>query len=172
MGVISDGPTLRCCALVLALVAAACKPGPGVAADAGPAAPLASAQPGPVDPELAKLATEFRARRAVHGHFGSQSGQWNEAVDAPGGRKYVVMDELRKRLGDGKYEKDQIIALLGPADEIALPGSMTFRLVMGQPHPTQIDMMLVYYWRGAHDLVAFKCQGPVVTGASWWMAGE
>ena len=137
-----------------------------------PRGPVRQRPAPPADPELAALAREYRALRAVHGHFGSPSGPWNEAVDASGGRKYTVMDELRKRLGDDKHEKDEVIAWLGPADEIALPGSVTFGLVMGQPHPSDVDMMLVYYWRGSHDLLAFKCHGPAVTAASWWMAGE
>lgn len=122
--------------------------------------------------ELADLAREFRRLRATPGHMSGAPGQWNAEVDGPGGRKAVVMHELRRRLADGKTGRSAIVALLGDPDEVAHPGDLLWTYARPEGRVADVEALVIYYWRGVHDFLFFEVRGDRVLGAEWWMAGE
>lgn len=122
-----------------------------------PAAPPSAR---PSTPALEALAAEYRALRAV---------PRSAAVDE---RKRELLDELGKRLGDGKHSRADVLRLMGPPDTGEKGSGVIFGLLRGEPRPPQGNELLIYYWRGGHDFLYFDCDGPTVFGASWWAAGD
>jgi hypothetical protein len=119
-----------------------------------------------------ELAAEFRRLRAVQGHF--QGGRWNADVDAWAGRKHQIMIELGSCLGWAGCRRGQVTDLLGPPDLLVGPGHLVFDRVIreaefekprGKPYK-----LLIYYWRGAHDLLYFASSGGAILGSGWWHA--
>jgi hypothetical protein len=120
------------------------------------------------------LADEFQRLRGVPGHF--QGGEWNAEVDAWMGRKHQVMIELGSQLGSGDCSQAQLIELLGPPDAIARPGDPLFDLVSRQPEFQKPSggsyELLIYHWRGGHDVLCFAAQDQAIVGSGWWYAYE
>jgi hypothetical protein len=100
-------------------------------------------------PDLAGLGAEYQELRKQTGHF--SGGEWNAAVDRWNGRKHQLMTQL---------------------GELLAPGS-TARLleVMGEPDAREGSNWL-YYWRGRHDYLFFRCEQGQIVKSGWWMAGE
>ena len=140
------------------------------AADLDPIRPTASVNP--IDDQLEQMAVEFRQLRAVPGHFGG--GTWNDDVDRWMGRKHALMIELASRLIGGAYDKNTIVQLLDPPDQIARESDDLFDLIGSQPGYGESDSVeyLIYYWRGTHDFLFFVCRDGAVVGADWWYAGD
>ncbi|KYF80874.1 hypothetical protein BE20_00825 [Sorangium cellulosum] len=115
------------------------------------------------------LAKEFRELREVRGHF--SGGPWNDAVDKWGGRKQVVMGILGTKLGDGAHTKAEVVALLGEPDEIVAAGTPAFRRFARTPAPHTKEL-LVYHWRGDHDVLFFASDGTTVLSVGHWGAKE
>lgn len=113
---------------------------------------------------LQDLGAEFRELRSVRGHFGG--GGWVEAVDAWGGRKHQLMQELGEALADAPEIRIQEI--MGPPDCVSRPGDLSWTLVA----PPAGTHLLVYEWRGMHDFLYFARDGSAALGSGWWMAGE
>jgi hypothetical protein len=109
---------------------------------------------------LAALAAKYRAIRA------------EPRSPANDERKMALLAELGRRLGDGTYTRADVTLLMGQPDEIAAPDSLTFALASHGRHPPRGKELLVYHWRGGHDILYFDCDGPAVLGSEWWMAGE
>lgn len=120
------------------------------------------------------IAAEFRNLRTIKGHFGG--GTWNDDVDKWMGRKHQLMIQLGSRLGAGEYSKAQVIQLLGPPDLVAREGDDFFDLVNSLPEfekpATGPYELLIYYWRGTHDLLYFTSQGEAILNSGWWYAGD
>ena len=127
--------------------------------------------------ELNDQAAEFRRLREVKGHF--QGGdRWLNEVDSWGGRKHMVMGQLQDALGVPGTNEARIVELMGIPDEKARAGSLSWRLarVQGPPSPRgnegDVDVLLIYHWRGAHDFLYFSMKAGQVVKAGWWMALE
>lgn len=137
-----------------------------------PASPTAETV---IPPEIETLAAEFKTLRHIPGHF--SGGEWQEAVDAWGGRKHQVMQQLGDALGDGTYQQSTLVTHLGPPDIITRPGDDYFIQLTNpqneesQPIPPQATL-LIYTWRGKHDILYFIADGEKVVGANWWLAGD
>lgn len=119
--------------------------------------------------EVGALSAEFKILRAQGGHF--SGGKWNDAIDKFGGRKHAVMQELGAALGDGKYMRDDIVALMGPPDLVLKPGDMMFRESYRGGDP-RVRELLVYHWRGMRDFLYFAGDGTKVFVSGWWNAWE
>jgi hypothetical protein len=120
------------------------------------------------------IAAEFRNLRTVKGHF--QGGTWNDDVDKWMGRKHQLMIQLGSRLGAGEYKEAQVLQWLGPPDLIAREGADLFDLINSLPEferPTTGPYdLLIYYWRGTHDVLYFTSQGETIINSGWWYAGD
>lgn len=141
---------------------------PSVGAEREPtrgAEPEASAP----DEDTRTLAAEYRALRAIPGHFGG--GEWNDAVDRAGGRKQVVLAALGERLGDGHSSRAEVEALLGPPDDVLRPGDPLYAAALRDDAPKAVEA-LVYRWRGMHDFLYFASDGRRVLSSGWWFAWE
>ncbi len=120
------------------------------------------------------IAAEFKNLRTIKGHF--QGGTWNDDVDKWMGRKHQLMIQLGSLLGTGEYSKTQIIQLLAPPDLIAREGDELFDLINNlwdfEKPATGPYELLIYYWRGTHDLLYFTSQGETIINSGWWYAGD
>jgi hypothetical protein len=164
-------PDLLRSMVVLVLAVGACQLAPGAVVNAGaiPARPALTPQQSAgaavsaaasFDPMLTLLAAEYRAIRA------------EPRSPANDQRKGALMDQLGRHLGDGTHTRADVTLLMGPPDEIAVPGSLIFAFVSVGRRPPRGKELLVYHARGGHDLVYFDCDGPAVLGSGWWMAGD
>lgn len=127
----------------------------------------------PVDDNLRQLADEFRSVSATPGHFGG--GPSNDDVDQWQGRKHQLMLELGSRLGDGDFNREQLVDLLGPADHVVTTGDPLMPTIASLPNfdtYAAADAFLVYEWRGTHDFLFFVLQGDLIVGSDWWYAYE
>lgn len=129
-----------------------------------------TATPDLIDDQLEQMAAEFRQLRAVPGQF--SGGSWNDDVDLWMGRKHTLMIDLAARLTGGDYDKNTIVRLLDPPDQIAREGDALADLIHSLPGHEDLAEYLVYYWRGTHDFLFFVCREGAVVGADWWYAGE
>ena len=119
--------------------------------------------------DLAGLAAEYRTLRELRGHF--SGGEWNDEVDRFGGRKHEVMLRLGEALGGGAYTKNEVVALLGPPDDVLKRGDLMFPHAYGGGD-ARVRELLVYHWRGGHDFLFFTSDGARVIGSGWWAALE
>lgn len=115
------------------------------------------------------LASEYRVLRAQRGHF--SGGEWHADVDRFGGRKHEVMIALAKKLGDCTHTLADVVALMGPPDEVFRRGEANFRDTYGGGD-ARVREIAVYHWRGRHDFLYFTSDGVKVFGADWWFAYE
>ena len=99
--------------------------------------------------ELQELGTEYQELRKQAGHF--SGGEWNAAVDRWNGRKHQIMGRLGELLRQGS--------------------TATLLEIMGEPDAREGANWL-YYWRGRHDYLFFRCEHGRVLNSGWWMAGE
>ncbi len=115
------------------------------------------------------LPAEFKSLRAARGHF--DGGQWNDAVDRWGGRKQIIMQSLANRLTQSGANCGAVTATLGKPDLIAGPDDDLFEQLASatQTPPYRI---LIWFWRGKHDFLYFRCFDPEPATASWWHAQE
>lgn len=152
-------------------VADPCPSGPSGQRVASPS-PSPSAKPSPQAPlpnaRLRANATAFRALRQTRGHFAGET--WNPDVDAWNGRKHRVMNALAEALGDGTHTANEVVALLGPPDEVLGPDSHYWQ--HDRAIPSNASRLLAYHWRGRHDFLYFICVGNRVIAARWFMALE
>lgn len=154
--------------LLISLLLAGCAGTTGA-----PGNPASTATPLNVDP-IENLAAEFKTLRTQKGHF--EGGLWNDDVDKWMGRKHQIMIELGSHLGTGEYSTDQVIDLLAPPDLIAREGDDFFELVSSmsefeKPAAGSYEL-LIYYWRGTHDVLYFTAQGERIINSGWWYAGD
>lgn len=103
-------------------------------------------------------------------------GEWNEEVDAPGGRKATIMGELARRLAP-PLRRARIVELLGPPDREIRDIDGDAGLVEGQRYflrltDARTTAFLCYEWRASHDFVYVELRGEDVVKVSWWMAGD
>lgn len=134
--------------------------------------PAPSPKPAPEAPDsnarLQADAAAFRALRRVKGHFAGEA--WNPDVDAWNGRKHQVMNALADALGHGPHTADEVVALLGPPDEVLGPDSPYWQ--HDREIPPDASRLLAYHWRGRHDFLYFVCVKNRVVAARWFMALE
>lgn len=95
------------------------------------------------------------------------------------GRKHQLMIQLGSRLGTGEYSKAQVVQLLDPPDLIARKGDDFFDLadavnkqIESEKPGTDPYELLIYYWRGTHDVFYFTYQGETIINSDWWYALE
>ena len=139
-------------ALALALALASCRT---------PATP----PPSPTaDTAVDDLGAELQRLRAIPGHFGG--GAWHADVDAFGGRKHVVLQQLGQRLATAP--RARIEAVMGAPDAVAHAGDPMWQLAA----PAAGATLLVYHWRGEHDFLYFELAGDASVRSGWWMAYE
>ena len=121
-----------------------------------------------------KIAAAFRKIRKINGHF--HGGEWNDDVDKWMGRKHQLMIELGVRLANNKYSKNDVFKLLGQPDQTVRKGDELFKRLTGRPGAgspaAEADELLVYYWRGTHDLLFFNSVNEWIVYSGWWYAGE
>jgi len=120
------------------------------------------------------IAAEFRRLRAVKGHF--DGGDWYADVDEWMGIKHQLMIELGAYLGGGGHSDAEVVRLMDPPDAVAREGDAPFDQVSNQaefqaPAPGPYDL-LIYHWRGTHDVLYFVSQGGTIVSSGWWCAGE
>ncbi len=119
-----------------------------------------------------KIAAEFREIRKVKGHF--DGGKWNDDVDKWMGRKHRLMIELGTRLA--KSPENDVLKLLGQPDQRVRKGDELFKRLTDEPGPgppaAEANELLVYYWRGTHDLLFFSSVNGRIVHSGWWYAGE
>lgn len=108
------------------------------------------------------------------GHF--QGGSWNAEVDDWMGAKHQVMIELGDRLAAARCRQAQVTDLLGPPDLIVHPGDQLFDQIRRQAEfeepAVESYTLLVYSWRGEHDLLYFTSDGQTILSSGWWHALE
>lgn len=127
----------------------------------------------PIDENLQQLAQEFRNLRSVQGHF--DGSEWQDEVDQWQGQKHRLMLELEAQLGDGNFDRTQIVALLGLPDHIVTGGGPLFKQIESLPTYelfTDVDEFLVYEWRSTHDFLFFAIQDDHLAGSGWWYSNE
>jgi hypothetical protein len=123
---------------------------------------------------IADVAAEFKALRAVKGHF--EGGAWNAAVDRWMGRKHRVMIQLQSRLPAGRYDTAQVVEWLGPPDRTDPADYAGYDFIMRYPElgpPADGSYgLLIYFWRGSHDFLYFVSYKNIIVDSGWWYAGE
>lgn len=128
----------------------------------------------PVPPEVEAAAAEFRALRPIPGHF--SGAEWNEDVDPWMGRKHRLMITLGDSLAGGDYDLTLLTELMGEPDRTLLPEDPLYERIAGANPDFDLDepgtSVLVYGWRGGHDLLYFVVKGGAVVHSGWWYALE
>ena len=116
-------------------------------------------------------ALEFRALRAVHGHFAG--GPWTPDVDAWQGRKHKLMLCLAEHVAKAPTGSAALRELMGPPDEtVPCPSAACMKLLPGiqwqGAAPTSSPAGLwIYHWRGRHDRLVFSLATGVVQANGW-----
>jgi hypothetical protein len=152
-------------AILILILLAGCAGSTGV-----PDTPTPPATPDPIQDQAA----EFRRLRKIEGHF--DGGTWNDDVDRWMGQKHALMIELGERLGTGAYNRTQAVDLLGAPDAIAREGDPLYRQIRDraefEPPADGGYELLVYHWRGEHDLMYLIVREDAILGTGWWYAQE
>ena len=134
----------------------------------------ASPTPLPIEGPIRERADEFKRLRVIEGHF--SGGAWNDDVDQWMGRKHALMIELGDMLGEGAYNRIQVIDHLGAPDAIAREGDALYHQIRDRGEFERPGgggyEFLVYHWRGEHDLLYLTVREEAILGAGWWYAGE
>jgi hypothetical protein len=122
----------------------------------------------PSDDPIMAIAAEYASLRTMRGHF--DNAESNADVDAPTGRKFVVMNQLllhwQQRLPAPVRD---VQAMMGVPDELLHPGDEAWSWFVPPGHH---NAAMLYHWRNRHDLLVFTIDDTTVTSAAWWMAGE
>ncbi|KAG0084705.1 hypothetical protein BGZ93_001105 [Podila epicladia] len=108
----------------------------------------------PQETDLVALGQTFQSLRKVKGHW--DGADFNPAVDAFNGEKHQVMQQLFEAYGKPGVVSAEIVATMGPSDEI--PANILAQLKRTAPQispPTNFNY-LVYKWRGFHDFIWFR----------------
>lgn len=123
----------------------------------------------------ADAAREFRALRAVRGHF--DGGAWNDAVDRWQGRKHVLMQQLAQALLRERATSAQIRERLGAPDAVvdarnATQAALVERIRGAATAPpawptTPPEAIWLYRWRGTRDQMALALWGDRVLATAW-----
>jgi hypothetical protein len=146
-----------------------------------------------MEEQLQTLGLEWTSLRAKQGHW--SGGEYDPILDGFTGRKFQVMKELGLLLSNNQGSAQQILKVLGKPDEISNSSDIQTQGIsdaseagsagiQGMPGPivgqegTAEDSTkpyyLIYHWRGRHDYLWFKVQGPQehITASGWYHAGE
>ncbi|KAF9311384.1 hypothetical protein BG003_007467 [Podila horticola] len=108
----------------------------------------------PQETDLVALGQTFQSLREVKGHW--DGADFNAAVDAPNGEKHQVMQKLYAVYSKPGVVSAEIVATMGPSDEI--PADILAQLKRSAPQvspPTNFKY-IVYKWRGFHDYIWFR----------------
>ncbi len=128
----------------------------------------------PPECPIKTLATDFQTIRTIPGH--SNNGRWNNDIDGWHGRKHQIMNQIGFCLGTGKYQRSEIIQLLGSPDHIAVKDDPLFYLIQNDSLINKTipdtNQFLIYQWRGYHDFLYFNAAGDKIVNSGWWFAGE
>lgn len=132
--------------------------------------------PAAADADLAQTFREFRALRAVRGHF--EGGAWNNDVDRWQGRKHVLMQRLAEQLLRQQASAAQVRQAMGEPDALLTPGQAAHARATQQAQwqgaalaaPSSgsgAAVLWLYRWRGTHDQLALALAHDRVAAAGW-----
>ena len=153
-----------------------------------------------MDDRLTSLGLEWSSLRAKQGHWAG--GEYDPVLDGFTGRKFQVMKELGLLLSaanNSASPAQRVLQVLGKPDEISsdstdiqsqglsdaseagsvgvqgMPGPVLGQEGLGSGDSSlSKPYYLIYHWRGRHDYLWFKVQGPQeqITASGWYHAGE
>ncbi|CAO3570014.1 unnamed protein product [Mortierella alpina] len=122
--------------------------------------------------DLKSLGEDFKELRQVKGFWNKKD--YNEDVDAPKGKKHLVMKDLHDALSKPGTEASLVQETMGPSDTI--PDAILRQLKASEPKtatPTHYTY-LMYQWRGNHDFLWFRIDldTNLVVNSKWYLAYE
>lgn len=123
---------------------------------------------------LEEAGLKFRELRKVKGHF--NGGTWNPIVDKWMGRKHELMIHIAGSIKKKSTSESELESLLGGPDNRLASGDFFLRLIKTLPDYQRFlrdkCAVLVYQWRGNHDVLFFVSQAGSIVEMAWWYAGE
>ncbi|KAF9372391.1 hypothetical protein CPC16_002454 [Podila verticillata] len=108
----------------------------------------------PQETDIVALGQTFQALRQVKGHW--DGADFNPAVDAFNGEKHQVMQKLYAVYSKPGVVSAEIVATMGPSDEIPANILAQLRRSAPQVSPPTNFKYIVYKWRGFHDYIWFR----------------
>jgi hypothetical protein len=130
---------------------------------------LASTPPNSPPPPSSDISTAELAKR--YQQYRKEMREGTDEVRAKlrdwRGPMHEVMAQLGERLGSGHHTSKEVIALLGPPDEVISASSRRSGQLFAEG-----ETRLVYWWRGGHDYLYFIVIKDIVVSAKWYRALE
>lgn len=123
---------------------------------------------------LEEAGEKFQSMRVLKGHF--NGGTWNHLVDPWMGSKHKLMIHIARLISSRPTTEPELLSLLGPPDDRLHSGDYFSRLISSLPDHHDFTRggcsLLVYQWRGNHDVLFFVSQSGSIIKTGWWHAGE
>ncbi len=123
---------------------------------------------------LSQAGKEFQKLRAIKGHF--DGGPFNPEVDGWKGFKHQLMTHIAQKIKNQSISESELLSILGPPDKRLTEGECYTQLVKTLPDYKRFlkkeSVILIYQWRGNHDVLFFISQSDSIVRTAWWHAGE
>ena len=123
---------------------------------------------------LSQAGKEFQKLRKVKGHF--DGGPFNPEVDGWKGLKHQLMIHIAQKIKNISISESELTSILGPPDKRLAEEYHIAQYLKNMPGSRRFlqkkSIILIYQWRGNHDVLFVISQLDSIVGTAWWHAGE